>query len=248
MRRLARIAGTLLIVGGLGAIAWTFVVWKWKDPFTTLYTTYEQHKLAARYDDLLAGFSHPRESVASRVASRVRTKAPASPATERGRLVLEANRYRKSLKRGDPVGRLRIPRLGLDLIIVNGTDSGTLKKGPGRYVGSFLPGQGELVYIAGHRTSYLAPFSHIESLRPGDRATIELPYATFEYEIVRHVIVNATDLEVLRSHHREVLALQACHPRFFASHRYIAYARPVRVIPRDGPPYSIQGTRLLAPA
>jgi len=68
--------------------------------------------------------------------------------------------------------------------------------------------------------------------------TLELPYATFVYRVTRHVIVPATDLSRLRSHGREVIALQACHPRFFASHRYIVYARPVRVIPRGGRPYS----------
>jgi sortase (surface protein transpeptidase) len=53
------------------------------------------------------------------------------------------------------------------------------------------------------------------------------------------LIVCAHDLAVLRSHHREQLVLQACHPRFFATHRYLAYARLVRVEPRDGQPYSI---------
>ena len=62
----------------------------------------------------------------------------------------------------------------------------------------------------------------------------ELPYVTFEYRITRSVIVPATALEVLRSHGREVLALQACHPRFFASHRYIVSARLVRIEPRGG--------------
>ena len=55
-----------------------------------------------------------------------------------------------------------------------------------------------------------------------------MPYGTFQYAITRHVIVKADDLAVLRSHGRELLALQACHPRFFATHRYIAYARLVR--------------------
>ena len=59
--------------------------------------------------------------------------------------------------------------------------------------------------------------------------TIELPYATFVYGITGHTIVPADDLAVLRSHGREQLALQACHPRFFASQRYIAYARPIQI-------------------
>jgi sortase A len=128
------------------------------------------------------------------------------------------------------------------MILVNGTDHDSLKKGPGRDLRTFMPGENRLVYIAGHRTTYLAPFSHIDRLKPGDRVTIEVPYATFIYTITHHRIVEATDLSVLRSPQHEVVALQACHPRFFASQRYIAYARLVRVEPRDAAPYDVSGT------
>ena len=74
-------------------------------------------------------------------------------------------------------------------------------------------------------------------MRKGDRVTIEVPYGRFIYSTTHHRIVASTDLSVLRSPRHEVLELQACHPRFFASHRYIAYARLVRVEPRGGTPY-----------
>src|SRR4029079_4191812 len=139
---------------------------------------------------------------------------------------------------GQAIGRLIVPRMGLNVVVVNGTDHETLKKGPGHYLGSAFPGQDALVYIAGHRTTYRAPFSKIDQLRKGDRVTLEMPYATFVYRISGSRIVPADDLAVLRSHGHEVLELQACHPRFFATHRFIAYALPVRVIPRGGRPYS----------
>jgi sortase A len=91
-----------------------------------------------------------------------------------------------------------------------------------------MPGERELVYVAGHRTTYGAPFSDIDDLRAGDRVIVEVPYGTFEYRVTRHRIVDEHELSVLRTKHREELALQACHPRFFASHRYIVYASPVR--------------------
>jgi sortase A len=106
-----------------------------------------------------------------------------------------------------------------------------------------MPGKGELVCIAGHRTTYLAPFAHIEALRRGDPLSIQTPYATFEYRIVRHVIVPSDALYVLRSQGSELLALQACHPRFLATHRYIAYAKPVRVTPRGGRPLNVDKLR-----
>ena len=120
------------------------------------------------------------------------------------------------------------------MVFLDGTDESSLEKGPGRDLQTFMPGEDRLVYIAGHRTTFLAPFADIDRLRSGDRITLQLPYATFVYAVTRHVIVPATDLAVLRSGPGELLALQACHPRFFATHRYIVYARPTRVIPSPG--------------
>jgi sortase A len=226
MGRFARIAGTVLVVAGLGAGAWALVVWQWQDPFTALYTKYEQHKLASTFAHRFGDYRPP--------ALRVPTSLPA----EQARVKAEATAYRRALHEGQPVGRLIVPRLGLRMIVVNGTSHDDLTKGPGRELHTFMPGQDELVYIAGHRTTYLAPFAHIEKLRAGDRATFELPYASFEYRVTSHRVVAADDVAVLRSHHHELLALQACHPRFFATHRYIAYAKLVRVTPRHGRPYS----------
>jgi sortase A len=125
------------------------------------------------------------------------------------------------------------------MVLVDGTDHTSLEKGPGRDERTFMPGENRLVYIAGHRTTYLAPFSHIDAIRPGDSIRLELPYATFSYRAARRRIVPATDMSVLRSPRHELLELQACHPRFFATHRYIVYARLVSVRPRNGAPYGI---------
>jgi sortase A len=225
MRRLFRIAGTVMVVGGVLTLLWVAVVWQWQDPFTALYTRWQQHRLASSYDERFTKF-HPLRP------------ASATLAAERRTIARDAARYRRESKRGEAIGRIKVPRLHLNMILVNGTDHETLKKGPGRDLRTFMPGQGQLVYIAGHRTTYLAPFSHIDSLRRGDRVTLELPYATFVYRITKHRIVRSNDLSVLESHNHEVVILQACHPRFFATHRYLAYAVPVRVEPRIGPPYS----------
>jgi sortase A len=141
-------------------------------------------------------------------------------------LPARAKRFWQSVGEGDAVARLKIGRLGLNVIVVKGTDSDSLKKGPGVDGRSALPGEGRLVYIAGHRTTYLAPFSHIDRLQPGDTVQLDTPYAHFDYVVTGHRIVQATDLSVLKSPGHEVLALQACHPRFFATQRYIVYARP----------------------
>jgi len=225
MRRALRILGTVLVVGGVATLLWVVVVWQWQDPFTALYTRWEQHKLASSYDERFAKFRPLRP-------------AGDTLAAERRTIALEAARYRRDSKRGEAIGRIKVPRLGLNMILVNGTDHDSLIKGPGRDLRTYMPGQGQLIYIAGHRTTYLAPFSHIDALRSGDRVTLSMPYATFVYRVTRHRIVPSNDLSVLDSHGREVVILQACHPRFFATHRYLAYATPVRVVPRVGPAYT----------
>jgi sortase A len=232
MRRAARITGTVMIVAGVLAVAWVVVVWQWQDPFTAVYTKYQQHKLASRFSHTFATYRPPD------VAPRPGVPHD-SAAAEQAQVKTAATSYRKTLKEGEPVGRLIVPRLGLKSIVVNGTSHDDLTKGPGRELHTYMPGQGELIYVAGHRTTYLAPFAHIDSLRAGDPITFQLPYATFHYEVTGHSIVPADDLAVLRTHNKEVLALQACHPRFFATHRYIAWAKLVKVEPRNGHPYSV---------
>ena len=225
MRRSVRILGTVLIVAGTLTLVWALVVWRWQDPFTALYTKWRQHQLTSQYDRRVRAFHAPIST--------------ASLAAERRSIAREARRYRLGSKRGEAIGRIRVRRMGVNMILVNGTDHDTLKKGPGRDLRTFMPGENRLVYIAGHRTTYLAPFSHIDSLRPGDRVTLEVPYGTFIYSVTHHRIVNATDLSVLRSPRHEVVELQACHPRFFASHRYIAYARLIRVEPRGAAAFDV---------
>jgi sortase A len=222
LRRATRLAGTLLIAAGVLTLAWAIVVWRWQDPFTALYTHFQQQHLAAAYKKKSAAF-RPRVHVATRGVDL---------ASLRRQVALEATAYRDSLTTGGPIGRLKIGRIGLSMIVVQGTDEGSLEKGPGHYVGTELPGQGGLIYIAGHRTTYLAPFSDINDIRIGDYVTFEVPYGTFTYRVFRHYVVPADDLAVLVNHGREILRLQACHPRFFATHRYIVDARLVAFTPR----------------
>ena len=211
MRRALRLLGTLMVVAGLAALAWSFVVWRWEDPFTSLYTAYEQRELADGLDARIEGW---RDTGASTVA--------------------DARTYRRDVDPGDAIGRIVVPRLDLRMVFVYGTDSESLKRGPGLDPRTFFPGQRRLVYIAGHRTTYSAPFSHIDRMRPGDVVRLEMPYGTFTYAVTRSIVVPSTQLSVLRSRGREEVALQACHPRFFASHRWITYGRLVGVAAPPG--------------
>jgi sortase A len=203
-----RAAGTCLTVTGAAFLAWVTVVWLWGDPFTALYSALQQRRLADRYAQV----------------------APARSAALSGLDLAEAaRRYRLSLQPGEPFARIRVGVLGLDGIVVEGTKAAQLRMGPGRDGRSLAPGEGGLVYLAGHRTTFGAPFGELDRLQPGDRVRLELPYAVYEYAVTGSRVVRASDVGVLRSRGREELALQACHPRFFASHRLVVYARPTLV-------------------
>jgi len=210
--------GTLILVLGLGVLAWCATVYLWKDPFTTAFTAYEQRKLESQLDQTFERW----------VAGPEPVLANGQPATANMRR--QARRYRLMSEEGDAVARIEIPRLDLDAVVVNGTSTGDLRRGPGRHLETFMPGEGRLVYVAGHRTTYGAPFSDIDKLRRGDAILLELPYASIEYRVTGHRIVDDNDLSVLEPRGREELVLQACHPRFFANERYLVHARPVRIL------------------
>jgi sortase A len=226
MRRFARFFGALMIGGGVLTLAWALLVWQWQDPFTAAYTHWEQRGLAQSLDRQFAAFQ----------PFHVKTS---DLAAERRQIAADATRFRRAAKPGQAIGRIVIRRVGLNMVLVNGTDHDTLKKGPGRDPRTFMPGQNRLVYVAGHRTTYLAPFSHIDSIRVGDEIRVEMPYATFVYRATGHRVVTASDMSVLRSPRHEVLELQACHPRFFATHRYIVFAKLASVAPRGGTPFDV---------
>lgn len=213
-----------MAVVGVLALGWVLVVWRWQDPFTGLYTMWQQHRLEGQLNrEFHAYADRPRPG-----------NVVLSTAAEARGIDSAAARLRRTAGEGQAIGRIVVPRLGLDMILVNGTNESSLARGPGRDLHSYMPGQNRLVYVAGHRTTFLAPFSQINTIRPGDRITLEMPYATFLYRAVRHVIVSAHDLAVLRSPKHELLALQACNPRFFATQRYIVYARLVDATPPGG--------------
>ena len=240
-RRTLRFLSHALIVLGILAFVWAFVIWKWNDPVTAVYTWYEQGKLTHTYDSNAS-------AIEAKIDAEVNATTPPVPRShlparqylqyEVRRVAAEASRYRALATQGQGIGRIMVPRLGLKMILLNGTDESSLEKGPGRDLRSYMPGQDRLVYIAGHRTTYLAPFSHIDSIRPGDVIRLEMPYATFVYRMTRHTVVPATDMSVLQSPKHEELELQACHPRFLATHRYIVYAKLVRLklrsVPQNG--------------
>jgi sortase A len=133
---------------------------------------------------------------------------------------------------GRPLGELRIPRLDTHYVVVEGTNTDNLRRGPGHYRGTALPGQPGTVGIAGHRTTYGAPFRHLDALRAGDAITITMPYGRFVYRVEGTRIVKPQDVSSLRSIGRQRLALTACHPLYSAAQRLVVLARLETATPR----------------
>jgi sortase A len=112
--------------------------------------------------------------------------------------------------------------------VVEGTDTANLRKGPGHYPETPLPGQPGTTAIAGHRTTYGAPFRDIDDLRPGQRILIDLPRGRYVYRVEETRIVDDQDLSVLEPVGYKRLLLSACHPLYSAAERVIVFAKQMR--------------------
>jgi sortase A len=134
---------------------------------------------------------------------------------------------RRPLK-GDAIAKIMIPAIGVSDYVVEGTDTESLRKGPGHYPETPLPGERGTAAIAGHRTTYGAPFRNIDQLKRGDRIVLDMTDGRFIYRVTRTKIVDDSDLSVLDSVGYKQLILSACHPLYSAAQRVIVFARQVR--------------------
>jgi sortase A len=125
---------------------------------------------------------------------------------------------------GEPTARIQIPAIGVDKIVVEGVSLSDLKKGPGHYPESPLPGQEGNAAIAGHRTTYGAPFNRIDELEPGDEIVVQTVQGEFTYLVKEQLIVRPTQVEVLEDKGDNRLTLTACHPKLSARERIVVVA------------------------
>ncbi len=126
---------------------------------------------------------------------------------------------------GEPTAHIRIPKIGVDKIVVEGVTLADLKKGPGHYPETPLPGQEGNAAIAGHRTTYGAPFNRLDELEKGDEILVETVQGDFRYLVEEQQIVKPTAVEVLEDKGDDRLTLSACHPKYSARERIIVVAK-----------------------
>jgi sortase A len=210
----------LLVIGGL-LLAEVAVTVLWKEPFSAIFAASSQSALG---DEL----------------EKLEREAAAEAAQSRKQMVAYQRRRAVSLNRqvgvGEAVGRLRIKELGLNEVVVQGTDDVTIQKGPGHYVETPLPGQkGDwTVGIAGHRTTYGAPFRRINELKRGDEIVFTVPYGRFTYNVDDTKIVDAGYTEAMVPKGKDMIVLTACHPLYSAAQRILVYGKLTKSEPRGG--------------
>jgi sortase A len=125
---------------------------------------------------------------------------------------------------GSAVGAILIPKIGLSMIVVEGTGVPQLQAGPGHYPSTPLPGEAGNAAIAGHRTTYLHPFYNLNELVPGDPITIETVQGIFLYDVTSSMAVLPTDVAVVDPTPTPTLTLTTCNPRYSASQRLVVHA------------------------
>jgi len=126
---------------------------------------------------------------------------------------------------GDAIGRIELPSLGRTYFVVEGTDTGDLRKGPGHFPDTPLPGERGTVAIAGHRTTHGAPFRTIDKLSRGDRIVVDMTDGRFVYRVEKMRIVAPSETSVKRPVSFDRLILSACHPLYSAAQRIVVFAR-----------------------
>lgn len=222
MGRALRALSTVLIAGGVLLLVDAGLTLVWQEPASALYARIQQHELKGRLVEIeRTGPTRGEKLALRRLRSDVR------------RMAFLARSLRRKAQEGDPIGRIKIPRIGASFVVVEGTAAGDLREGPGRYADTSLPGLRGTVGIAGHRTTYLAPFRHIDQLAPGSRIVLEMPYGRFTYRVFSKRIVDPGAVEVIdpvRGQRR--LVLTACHPLYSAAKRIVVSSELVRSEPR----------------
>jgi sortase A len=213
-RPLRVLAVALILIGAL-LLADAVVTLVWQEPISALYTSLRQSSLSG------ALRREERER-----PTRAEQQALTQLQVQRARIAYLASALQQRAGQGSPVARIRIPRIGASFVVVNGTSESALRSGPGIYPSTAFPGGGATTAIAGHRTTYLAPFRHIDALRPGDEIKLEMPYADFTYSVTGSRVVAPTDFQAAVANvGYPRLVLSACTPLFSAAKRILVFAR-----------------------
>jgi sortase A len=214
------LAVALIVLGALIVID-AGVTLVWQEPLSALYAKLRQDHLSGALKTIERAPPTPAEQ-----------RALAGVSDQSARIALLAGELEHRAAQGSAVGRIRIPAIRASFVVVKGTSTSDLQSGPGIYPETGFPGISGTTAIAGHRTTYLAPFRHIDALHTGNRILLDMPYARFVYTVIGHEVVAPTDVRAaVENVGYSRLVLSACTPLFSAAQRILVFGRLTRAVP-----------------
>ncbi|MGI8429256.1 MAG: class E sortase [Solirubrobacteraceae bacterium] len=214
MRRLLRDISSVLLISGTLLLLDAGLTLLWQEPLTAVIGLIKRSQVDNRF------LSYQRAPLAP-----LDRRTLASLRSIDQRIAYLARREQRQVPAGDAIGKIVMPRLSASYNVIEGTDTASLEKGPGRDPRTHFPGLGQTIGIAGHRTTYLKPFRYIDQLRPGDKIVLKMRYAWFTYVVQYHKIVLPTAVSVFDNVGYDRLVLSACNPLYSAAQRIIVFAR-----------------------
>jgi sortase A len=209
VRRVIDIVGRVLIGGGIVLLLFTaYQIWG-----TSIQESHDQ----AALQTTLVQETHNNQIKKALENAAALAKLPTGPPVTAPRS--------GDPQEGEPIGVIRIPVIGISQIVVEGTNTPDLRKGPGHYIGTPMPGQGGNASIAGHRTTYGHPFYNLDSVKVGDPIVVTTLQGIFVYDAFKMMVVSPSDTDVIKNVYANYLTLTTCNPRFSASTRLIVVAK-----------------------
>lgn len=213
MRRVIRLLSSVTVVLGVILLLDAAVTLLWQEPVTAVIAIIKHDQIDKRYLSYrTAPLSRTDELALRHLRAAQRT-------------AFLARLEERELRTGDAAGRITIPKIAVNFLFVQGTDEASLEKGPGHYPSTALPGLNETVAIAGHRTTYLAPFRHLDGLHHGDRIVLSMPYGRFDYRVQYTRVVTPNAWWITRNVGYDRLVLSACNPLYSAAQRIVVLAK-----------------------
>lgn len=230
--RWQRVLSDLLIVAGVALLlypvgTWGYTWWQQKGLARQLVLTHPALTLPSRTyfsEDMVQ--LKEEQSALRKAAEETRRKAELAALSDAARAFAES----LTADPGSgtvPIGRIVIPAIGVDAVLIEGVGRSDLREGPGHWPETPLPGLGGNFVVSGHRTTYGAPFFKLDKVAVGDEIDVLLPYAAARYQVTRSVIVLPNQTDVVAQRGVEEISLATCHPIYSARQRLVVQAKMI---------------------
>jgi sortase A len=241
-RVLGAIGRTMITLGVLILLFVAYQLWG-----TGIREAQAQDRLQHQFDQQLSDASNSSGQDSAVVGDPTSSSTPADSTPTVPETATSVAPTITAPSEGNVLGKIEIPKIGLSAYVVEGVETDDLKNGPGHYPGTPLPGQKGNAAIAGHRSTYGAPFANVNDLQPGDAITVTTLQGVFHYMVTGQEIVSPNDVAVLDPTDTNQLTLTACHPKYSASKRIVIHSQ-LQGVPLPATPVNAGTASPVAPA